>query len=322
MLQVSTQKIEPSVSVWSFDFIVLVFHCFDPIWVECLVKVFLECGWTSYNRPKSPQFKILFSRMSRVSLRSPTLILNIFGILSLKHEAGEFKTWRSLAVLNVLRIPFVLFLSSLLASSATLRKLAMKVDIDGYTTYSMFTTLTILLSGELLLVTLLFITFVNFFRSADMLEFMNIVRKLEINEQQARELQQKWNKHFVLMTSFLAIFVTLQFFTKMKVKWISLAVFPTIAYPYIAITAFLGFLKGYEIFLATLLSDFRVSLQLTLSQSKFDHKNYQLLVGKYFVIYELNEKFHQIFGAQVTATTLCVTIMTTLQVNHKNISIR
>lgn len=255
-------------------------------------------------------------KMPKVSLRSFFSIFNIFGMTSVTFNVNELKPSRIFSVINLLRMPIVLTLTLIYGLNIKLRNITLKQDVTDLKTFSALTEMTIIISGQILIITVFFVSLLNFFRNQDISKFFNFMSQIDFDDAHLISLQKRWRQNLILMTIFFIIISGFQFYTKMKVRLISLAIYPIVAYPYLGMTVFLSFLKAFEIFFATLMSNFRCSLEISRRKVNFEIEDYQNLKIKYNEIYELNKMFHNVFGAQITAITICIITMTTLHVTQ------
>lgn len=76
-------------------------------------------------------------------------------------------------------------------------------------------------------------------------------------------------------------------------------------------------MKTVEIFLLACLKDFKHRVEISNIKSKFEADIFYKLILKYQQIFELQQEFNEIFGAQVTALTCCLATMTTFQVKMR-----
>lgn len=255
-------------------------------------------------------------KMSKVSLRSFIFLFNIFGMLSINFNENKLKSSRIFSVVNLLKMPIVMVGSIIFGLNIKLRHGTLKRDLSDVQNYSTFTTITFIVSGQLLVATLFFVSLLSFFRYQDILKFMNHISRIDLDNAHSISLQKRWRKHFISIAIIFVIFSGFQFATRMKIRWISLAVYPLVMYPHLEMTVFMSFLKAIEIFFVTLMSNFSSLLRISRQKMNFEVEDYQNLKFKYNQIHELNKIFHKAFGGQIAAATFCIITMTTLHVSQ------
>lgn len=269
-------------------------------------------GYLLLSFLQSTLFENVESSMSRISLDQFVPFYNLFGILSIKKANNEWRVCRTLAFVNVARIPLAICVTVLLTVNRDLLESTFKLFMES-SEVSHFTKAINMVQMILVHGVTLSISILGFSRRLKILRFVQRISELEIDQKFSLKLLLLWKNHFTT-TSILFLIVTItQIVSNLKMSLTSILLFLCILSPYVLLSGFLSIVKDFEIFFAIMLQDFTENLQRFLASSNFDARTC-CLMKKYHRIYDLNKEFQKLFGLQLTILTGYVTMWTTIMV--------
>lgn len=253
--------------------------------------------------------------MLKSTFRSILPVYSFLGILSIKCDGNKFTTSRFHAVFNLLKMPLVLIFAFFLIRNEGWREEVFRSGYDIQYRGSAFLIFIALVTSEMVQVTSLIICVIFFLRRFKITEFINRASELDIEGKYVEKLTQSWRRNFLLLNCMFWIIAIVQFVTRSQLTLFALVGFSILLHTYIVVPSILSLMKTFETFFLVCLKDFKHRLTVSMEIADFDRKAFHKLIKRYQNIFELNQEFNRLFGAQVTLMTCCVAIMTTFQVS-------
>lgn len=253
--------------------------------------------------------------MVEATLRLILPLYSYLGILSIKSDKNSgFKTSKFHLVHNALKMPLVLIFSFFLLKNPQYFHGLHRNVFYHSEDYSIFLKLVTITTTQIVLVNSLYICIAQFVKRNEITKFMNHANKIVLNEECSKELKSVWKKEFAILAILFCFICIVQFTVRFKFTFFAVVAFTILLYSYVIATAFLSFMKTFEVFFFICLKDFKCRLRCDIIKTDFNANTIQDLMTRYQEIYDLNQEFNDIFGSQVTAMTCCFAIKSTSQV--------
>lgn len=254
--------------------------------------------------------------MSKRVVQNCLLVCNFLGITSLQLSTNEqFELSKSTALLNIIKMPFVLATSLSLSLYLPLRDIAFNTELSELNSYSKFSVLIMMAFVYLDQVTSLILSYLNVYKWKNFADLANRLIKLSVHE----KCQQKFLNILTMQIRFIVVLITFimisQFTACMNMSFASFFFFCILNYSYLVNVGSMTLIKVFGTFLVVLLEDFKGELKSRLMKQELRLENASNMMKTYQNIYELNEEFHKTFGMQMTLLACSITTITTLQVN-------
>lgn len=245
--------------------------------------------------------------MSSATLRLLLPIFTYLGILTLKYDRikNKFVLSKLFPLLNALVMPTVFFFTMILITKPFIQEIYASYFLGRFSLFSFLN----LVRSQVMQITCLFISFHQILKRREILQFMNEVNQIVLHEKFSKKLKAMSIKVFAFMSFLFLLVAIIELFTdKITFKYLILL------YPYLFTTAFLTFIKIFEFVFTVLIANFRHDLKFTIQKVFINEIDHKTLAKNLQRIFELSEKFNQIFGFQLTIMTSCTTILTTFEV--------
>lgn len=240
--------------------------------------------------------------MSQVLHRFQIRFYNFASVLCLKKEKQDFEVSNIAAFINLLKMPFVLILTTV--AYVFFSEEFVPDKFVGMKQFSTFSKVSITISASSSSITSYVFAISQVLRRHEMCKFVNFWIKKPLEQGNLQRYQSDCKKHHV---SFLIVFTSLlvfQYLGAAKFSIFSLLTSVVFMYPNYLLFAVLSFVTSFQNFVIAQLNEFyeelikfsRYSKQTTTTAVE----SYQEISRNYQQIYEFVEQFKKIFGVQLT----------------------
>lgn len=258
--------------------------------------------------------------MSKASRRFVLFFNNFSGILCHKYVLNCFKLSPFLVGWNVVQLFLSTVLLLLMFCNQSIMNLCYKTDITSPIAFSSFSKFLIFFAGFMRNFLGNFLVCKNLLRRNRISNFLNACTEFKINKNSFLKIARRSMRNSCLIFIYYLVIFSSQIAYVINHTLLAFVVCFFVTLAYLAQLSFFVFMKNFEMFFVALLDDFREDLKLFLQKSRFERRIFKNLLSKYQKIYELNHEFNEVFGAQVTAQTCCLSMLMTLEVRNLNIT--
>lgn len=257
----------------------------------------------------------VLSKMSRLVHRFAFHLYNFSSILCLKLENRVCEVSNLAAFVNILKIPFMVLFSFIIATNPVLRDTITLESLVVLKDYSTFSRVSIIIAAvQLYLITFIFCV-AQSVRRYKVRNFMRNFMEKALDEKYFMKYKSYCFKHSLAFTILILIILVVSFFGSFKRSIWSFFALMVYSYPFVLLTTFTSFVSNFENFVIASLKQFRKDLKQhhSLHVSLTREQNFEIyleLSRKYREIYGLTMQFNDCFGPLITLA--CIHMISTM----------
>lgn len=258
----------------------------------------------------------IWLKMSLGKVRWFLHFYNFFGILSLKIKNEKFEISNTVAISNLLKMPFVYTFSSFVLMYPPLMEQIYDFEFAPFKTFSIFASISMWITFSVMNMTCFIFCVVQFFKRHQIRKLANICVKIKLRNDFLEKAHKRSRNESWKIFSIFALLAISQYASTLRGSLVTMVCNLIISYPNMLMLAYASFLKSFEFFLSAHLDSFQCNLNEAIIKNS---KKIESLLAQFDHIYEISEEFNSAFGASFNLYISAFLLLTIFNVSFTEI---